>query len=76
MATFQSKNSEYLGCLNQAIEASKTKLATGADKGALEGIKAEYEALTEKYNSAVDAEESLANRFNDAIRAYKQANPS
>lgn len=76
VTAFQAENSEYLGCLNEAIEASKTKLASGGDKPALKAIKAEYQALTDKYNAAVNAEETLANKFNDAIRAFKQANPS
>lgn len=76
VTAFQAANSEYLGCLNKAIEASKTKLATGTDVTSLEAIKAEYKALNEQYNSAIDAEEALANKFNDAIRAFKEANPS
>ena len=38
--------------------------------------KAAVASLEAAYNAAVSAEEDLAGKFNSAIRAYKEANPS
>jgi len=76
ISAFQTSNSEYLGCLNKDIEAQKSKIAEGGDESDIAKAKKEFEKLTEKYNEAVDAEEQLANKFNSAIREFKQANPS
>jgi len=62
--------------LNKDIEAQKSKIAEGGDESDIAKAKKEFEKLTEKYNEAVDAEEQLANKFNSAIREFKQANPS
>ena len=40
------------------------------------GAAPKYEAATADYNESVAMEEQLAEQFNQAIRAYKAANPS
>lgn len=76
VSQFQTANTEYLGCLNQTIDEQKAKITAGGDSTLIEMAKQAMEKLTEQYNAAVDAEEAVANKFNESIRDYKQANPS
>ena len=70
---FQAENLEYMNCIepriNTALAAAQAEDATDADKAAVASLEAAY-------NAAVSAEEDLAGKFNSAIRAYKEANPS
>lgn len=71
VSTFQKDNATYLDCLSQDMEAAKNKLkASNKDEAA--AAQADFTKLTEAYNSAVTAEETLANKFNAEIRAFKE----
>lgn len=69
---FQAENLKYMNCMepqiNEALAAAQAESATDEDK-------ARVKALEEAYNAAVSREEELAGQFNNAIRAYKEANP-
>lgn len=69
---FQAENLEYMNCMEplitDALTAAQADSATDADK-------AKVKALEDAYNAAVSREEELAGQFNNAIRAYKEANP-
>ena len=76
VTAFQTANSEYLGCLDLILDSHKAKIAAGQDEAIINAANQEFEKVTEQYNMAVDAEEKLANKFNDAIRVFKPANPT
>lgn len=69
---FQQDNAVYLDCLGKQMEAAKAKL-TSSSKNEAATIQADFSQLTEAYNSAVTAEETLATKFNTEIRAFKAA---
>ncbi|MEK9926583.1 MAG: hypothetical protein VW524_00110 [Halieaceae bacterium] len=46
--------------------------STDGDAGAIQ----EFNVANDRYNQSVSVEESLATEFNEAIKAYKAANPS
>ncbi len=71
--TFQAANLEYMSCMDPKISAA---VATATAEDATDADKAAAKALEEAYNNAVSKEEELAGKFNAAIRAYKEANPS
>lgn len=72
VGAFQKDNAAYLDCLSQAIDASKAKLKADSKEEAA-AAQANLAQLTEAYNTAVTAEETLANKFNAEIRAFKTA---
>lgn len=63
VATFQSTLGTYRECLKAAEEG--TELTPG-----------NQQALIASYNYSVDMEERVAQRFNDAVRVYKERNPN
>lgn len=71
---FQATNIEYMSCLEARINEADAKAAnsSGADKEASQKLSTE---ISDAYNQAVSAEESVAGAFNAAIRDYKAANP-
>jgi hypothetical protein len=56
---------EYLACLNDEIDT--------AGDGAAEEFKA---LMVTRYNNGVTEMETVANEFNEQIKAFKAANPS
>ena len=72
---FQAANSEYLNCLDAEISSAKSAISTASEESKAAEAKATYQTLLDAYNQAVSAEETLAQDFNSAIRAYKAANP-
>jgi hypothetical protein len=69
---FQADNLEYMNCMEPLITNA---LAAAQGESATDEDKARVKALEEAYNAAVSREEELAGAFNNAIRAYKEANP-
>ena len=71
---FQASNIEYMSCLEADINEAEAKLlaASEEDKGASQKM---VDDISDAYNQAVSAEESVAGAFNAAIREYKAANP-
>jgi hypothetical protein len=65
VADFQAGLGVYRECMT-AAEASAGEALTPGNK----------QALVQSYNYSVDMEERVAQRFNDAIRSYKERNPS
>ncbi len=63
VADFQSTLEVYRSCM-QAAETSGEM--TPGNK----------QALVQSFNYSVDMEERVAQRFNDAVRSYKERNPS
>ncbi|MDZ4730021.1 MAG: hypothetical protein SH820_08785 [Xanthomonadales bacterium] len=65
VAEFQAGVGVYRECM-QAAEDSTGDALTPGNK----------QALVASYNYSVDMEERVAQRFNDAIRSYKERNPT
>ncbi len=63
VADFQAGLQVYRDCMQAAEEG--VKLTPG-----------NKQALVQSYNYSVDMEERVATRFNDAVRSYKERNPS
>lgn len=61
VAEFQTGLGIYRECLQEAEEGSKKSLTPG-----------NKQALVASYNYSVEMEERVAQRFNDAIRSYKE----
>ena len=59
VATFQGKMIEFRDCLSKADENSEN---TPGNK----------QAIVNSYNYSVEMEERVANRFNEAVRQYKE----
>ncbi len=68
---FQAAATEFRACQDDAMARLKASVEEGNPDAA-----PKYEAATEGYNESVALEEQLAEQFNQAIRAYKAANPS
>ena len=68
---FQASAEEYRACQDSNMARLKASVEEGNP-----GAAPKYEAATEGYNQSVALEEELAEQFNQAIRAYKAANPS
>ncbi len=68
---YQAAVEAYRGCQDGRMEALKAAVEEG-DPGAAPA----FETATDAYNESVTLEEQLAEEFNQAIRAYKAANPS
>lgn len=68
---FQTDAQAFRACIDEGLAALKAA-ATDGDEAAAETFKAN----TDAYNASVSDEEKLAEDFNAAIRAYKEANPS
>ena len=67
---FDADIAAYNACLTMELEALM------ADPGIDEARKAELaEMQVKKNNAAVDEAQSVADRFNEQLRAYKEANP-
>ena len=64
VAAFQEGVATYRACMTAAEEG--TENLTAGNK----------QALVQSYNYSVDMEERVAQRFNDAVRSYKERNPS
>lgn len=62
---FQAGLGVYRECM-QAAETNAGETLTPGNK----------QALVQSYNYSVDMEERVAQRFNDAIRSYKERNPT
>jgi hypothetical protein len=75
VSKYQKENEGYRNCLNEKIEAFNTRSAASENKDEAASIKAEHGKIVAAYNDAVGAEEAVADKFNQAIRAYKKANP-
>jgi len=69
---YQATNAEYRSCLEPQISAAE--VAASGDSPPPELTEA-LKALNEQYNASVSAEEELAGKFNDELKAYKAANP-
>lgn len=72
VGAFQQDNSVYLSCLGKQMEEAKAKIKSSS-KNEAATIQADFNKLTEAYNTAVTAEETLAQKFNAEIRAFKAA---
>lgn len=68
---FQAAAAEFRNCQDNTMAQLKASVEEGNP-----GAAPKYEAATESYNQSVALEEELAEQFNQAIRAYKAANPS
>ena len=68
---FQSDAQAYRACLEAELGTLKASAAEGDEAAA----KA-FSDMTADYNASVADEEKVAGDFNNAIRAYKAANPS
>ncbi|HET6565446.1 MAG TPA: hypothetical protein VFG52_08545 [Xanthomonadales bacterium] len=62
---FQGALGVYRTCMQDAETSAGDALTPG-----------NKQALVQSYNYSVDMEERVAARFNDAIRSYKERNPS
>ncbi len=74
---FQAANLEYMKCLEPGIETARAAAAEAVEKK--EGVdeaKAAFTSAQDSYNAAVSAEEDLAGRFNNEVRAFKSAHPN
>ncbi|MFV0276468.1 MAG: hypothetical protein ACK5HY_04690 [Parahaliea sp.] len=75
--TFQTANVDYMKCLEELFNSAEAKIKSGKLTGDdLESTQKIYSEAVDAYNAAVSSEETMAGRFNAAIRAYKAANPS
>ena len=68
---FQAAAAEFRACQDSTMAELKASVEEGNP-----GAAPKYEAATADYNESVAMEEQLAEQFNQAIRAYKAANPS
>ena len=68
---FQAAAAEFRACQDDTMAELKASVEEGNS-----GAAPKYEAATADYNESVAMEEQLAEQFNQAIRAYKAANPS
>ena len=64
VSTFQTSLETYRACLKEAEDSGED--LTAGNK----------QALISSYNYSVDMEERVAQRFNEAVRSYKERNPS
>lgn len=64
VADFQAGVGVYRECMQNAENSAGDALTPG-----------NKQALVQSYNYSVDMEERVAQRFNDAIRSYKERNP-
>lgn len=64
VATFQASLETYRNCLKEAEDGGDD--LTAGNK----------QALIASYNYSVDMEERVAQRFNEAVRSYKERNPA
>lgn len=67
MKLYQSSLGEYRICLQDLQEAVDPEAETAAAEGA---------ALLEQYNTSVDAETAIAEKFNTAVKAFKARQPA
>ncbi len=58
-----------VGVYRECMQAAETELGDALTPG-------NKQALVQSYNYSVDMEERVAQRFNDAIRSYKERNPA
>jgi hypothetical protein len=66
---FDAAISEYNNCLQKEADAAIAKLA--ADDKELETKKKDIQNMADqKHNAAVEADEQIAGRFNEQLRAY------
>ena len=70
---YQAANSEYRTCLEPLVSAAE--VAAAGDSPGPE-LQETLKKLNDDYNASVSTEEELATKFNEALRAYKTANPS
>ena len=68
---YQTGMENYRVCHEANMEALKSTASEG-ENAAVES----YEASRKAFNDSVSQEEEVAAEFNDAIKAYKAANPS
>ena len=73
--TFQAANIDYMSCVEEVMNDASA-LVEDASGDAKTTAQASFEKAQTTYNSAVSVEEDVAGKFNAAIRAYKDANPS
>lgn len=64
VSDFQAALGVYRECMQNAETSAGESLTPG-----------NKQALVQSYNYSVDMEERVAQRFNDAIRSYKERNP-
>ena len=69
---FQAANSEFRQCLDPKVSAAELESVADAED---ENIQTILQQLNEDYNHSVSEEETLAEGFNNALKAYKAANP-
>lgn len=72
---FQSENTRYMKCLEDAFEAAEVVLANSEDTAARGSAKDTHTAAMEAYYGAVSAEEAVASAFQIELREYRSANP-
>jgi len=75
ISKYQQANEEYRNCLNEKMEDFNARSAASENKDEIATIKAEHGKMVTAYKKAVGNEEAVADKFNQAIRAYKKANP-
>ena len=68
---YQASMESYRSCLDVYMKSLKPALSEGESEAG-----ASYLASNRNFNSSVSEEEEVAAEFNDAIKAYKAANPS
>ena len=69
--SFQSDAEVVRKCLDELMSTLR-EASTDGDADAIK----EFNVANDRYNQSVSVEESLATEFNEAIKAYKAANPS
>jgi exonuclease VII small subunit len=69
--TYQTGMENYRTCHEANMDALKTAASEGENAAV-----ASYEGSRKAFNDSVSQEEKVAAEFNDAIKAYKAANPS
>ena len=73
---YLSEGDSYLKCLKgeeQAAIAAAQKAGVKPDSDAAAALLDKRQAITKNYNAAVDAMQSIGDRFNVEIRKYKAA---
>lgn len=75
--SYMAESNTYLSCLEQEgkrfrAEVMKDKSLSDADRKSR--LAQKDQELTKKHNDAVDQQESIAARFNNAVREYRAAN--
>ena len=76
ITNYQKENATYRDCVNEKIAQAIDAVKSASDEKSVNEAKANHQRWTESYNQAVSNEEQVAKKFNNALHAYKAANPS